>query len=233
MTEKLDFSVFFVCLFLYKYTKLEKMQTLKFGSKGEDVKKLQSYLNLCVDGIFGKMTEESVKQFQKDNGLVSDGIVGAKTWDKLEQLFGGTLKKSARTINEIILHCSATPEGKDYSVDTIRKWHLQRGFSNIGYHYVIYRDGSIHSGRDVNISGAHCTNHNSKSIGVCYIGGLDFTGKNAKDTRTEEQKKSLVNLVKQLMSIYKLSTSNVHCHNEYANKACPSFKINDFRKELA
>ena len=232
MTEKLDFSVFFVCLFLYKYTKLEKMQTLKFGSKGEDVKKLQSYLNLCVDGIFGKMTEESVKQCQKDNGLVSDGIVGAKTWDKLEQLFGGTLKKSARTINEIILHCSATPEGKDYSVDTIRKWHLQRGFSNIGYHYVIYRDGSIHSGRDVNISGAHCTNHNSKSIGVCYIGGLDFTGKNAKDTRTEEQKKSLVNLVKQLMSIYKLSISNVHCHNEYANKACPSFKINDFRKEL-
>ena len=231
MAEKL-ISQSFLCVYFYKRHKLEKMQTLKFGSKGEDVKKLQSYLNLCVDGIFGKMTEESVKQFQKDNGLVSDGIVGAKTWDKLEQLFGGTLKKSARTINEIILHCSATPEGKDYSVDTIRKWHLQRGFSNIGYHYVIYRDGSIHSGRDVNISGAHCTNHNSKSIGICYIGGLDFTGKNAKDTRTEEQKKSLVNLVKQLMSIYKLSISNVHCHNEYANKACPSFKINDFRKEL-
>ena len=213
------------------------MQTLKFGSKGEDVKKLQSYLNLCVDGIFGKMTEESVKQFQKDNGLVADGIVGSNTWDKLEQLFGKTigktLKKSKRTINEIILHCSATPEGKDYSVDTIKKWHLQRGFSDIGYHYVIYRDGSIHNGRDVNISGAHCTNHNSKSIGVCYIGGLDSTGKNAKDTRTEEQKKSLVSLVKQLMSIYKLSISNVHCHNEYANKACPSFKINDFRNELA
>lgn len=208
------------------------MQTLKFGSKGEDVKKLQSYLNLCVDGIFGKMTEESVKQFQKENGLVPDGIVGAKTWDKLEQLFGGTLKKSTRTIKEIILHCSATPEGKDYDVATIKKWHLQRGFSDIGYHYVIYRDGSIHNGRDVNISGAHCTNHNSKSIGVCYIGGLDSTGKNAKDTRTEEQKKSLVSLVKQLMSIYKLSASNVHCHNEYANKACPSFKINDFRKEL-
>ena len=55
------------------------MQTLKFGSKGEDVKKLQSYLNLCVDGIFGKRTEESVKQFQKDNGLVADRIFTADT----------------------------------------------------------------------------------------------------------------------------------------------------------
>ena len=209
------------------------MKNLKFGSKGEDVKKLQSYLNLYADGIFGKMTEESVKQFQKDNGLVPDGIVGTKTWDKLEQLFGKKLKKSTRNINEIILHCSATPEGKDYDVDTIRKWHLQRGFSDIGYHYVIYRDGSIHNGRDVNISGAHCTNHNSISIGVCYIGGLDSTGKKAKDTRTNAQKKSFVSLVKQLMGIYNLSIFNVHCHNEYANKACPSFKINDFRKELA
>ena len=117
-------------------------------------------------------------------------------------------------------------------METIRKRHLQRGFSDIGYHYVIYRDGSIHNGRDVNISGAHCTNHNSNSIGVCYIGGLDSTGKNAKDTRTDAQKKSFISLVKQLMSIYKLSKSNVHCHNAYANKACPSFKINDFRKEL-
>lgn len=208
------------------------MQTIKIGSKGEDVKKLQSYLNLYVDGIFGKITEESVKQFQKDNGLVSDGIVGNKTWDKLEQKFGQELKKSTRNIKEIILHCSATPEGKDYDVNTIRKWHLQRGFTDIGYHYIIYRDGSIHDGRNVNISGAHCTNHNAKSIGICYIGGLDSTGKTAKDTRTKEQKKSLVSLVKQLMNIYKLSASDVHCHNEYANKACPSFKIADFRNEL-
>ncbi len=208
------------------------MQTLKLGSKGEDVKKLQSYLNLYIDGVFGKLTEESVKKFQKDNGLVSDGIVGTSTWTKLEQVFGGALKKSTRTINEIIIHCSATPEGKDYSIDTIRKWHLQRGFNDIGYHYVIYRDGSIHNGRDVNISGAHCVNHNSKSIGICYIGGADYTCKKPKDTRTSEQKKSLVSLVKKLMRLYRLSPSNVHCHNEYANKACPSFKIDDFRKEL-
>ncbi len=209
------------------------MQTLKIGSKGEDVKKLQSYLNLCVDGIFGKMTEESVKQFQKENKLTPDGVVGPTTWQMLEKIFGNSIKKSTRKINEIILHCSATPEGKDFTTSQIKSWHLQRGFSDIGYHYVIYRDGSIHNGRDVNVSGAHCTNHNAKSIGICYIGGLDTTGKKAKDTRTDAQKKSLVNLVKQLMNIYKLSASAVHCHNEYANKACPSFKITDFRKELA
>ena len=98
----------------------------------------------------------------------------------------------ARKINEIIVHCSATPEGKDYSVDTIRQWHLQRGFSDIGYHYVIYRDGSIHTGRYESIIGAHCAGHNANSIGVCYIGGCASDGKTPKDTRTAEQKQSLV-----------------------------------------
>ena len=76
---------------------------------------------------------------------------------------------NTRKIKEIIVHCSATPEGKDYSIDTIRKWHLQRGFADIGYHYIIYRDGSIHTGRDESVIGAHCKGHNSNSIGVCYI----------------------------------------------------------------
>lgn len=210
------------------------MQTLKLGSKGEDVKKLQSYLNLCVDGIFGKMTEESVKQFQKENKLTPDGVVGLATWQALEKTHpnANALKKSQRKINEIILHCSATPEGKDFTTSHIKSCHLQRGFSDIGYHYVIYRDGSVHNGRDVNVSGAHCTNHNANSIGICYIGGLDATGKKPKDTRTDSQRESLVKLVKQLLSLYKLPISAVHCHNEYANKACPSFKITDFRKEL-
>ena len=199
---------------------------LKLGSRGNEVKVLQEKLNLKVDGIFGPLTEEAVKDFQRSNSLEVDGIAGADTLSKLNLLV------NKRTIKELIVHCSATPEGKDYSVDTIRQWHLQRGFSDIGYHYVIYRDGSINKGRDVNISGAHCTNHNSKSIGICYVGGLDSSGKKPKDTRTNAQKKSLVKLVKQLMSMYNLGASNIHCHNEYANKACPSFSINDFRKEL-
>ena len=70
-----------------------------------------------------------------------------------------------RNIKEIIVHCSATPEGEDFTVEQIRKMHLARGFSDIGYHYVIYRDGSIHKGRDEAKSGAHCTGHNTISIG--------------------------------------------------------------------
>lgn len=93
-----------------------------------------------------------------------------------------------RIINEIIIHCSATPEGKDYTVEQIKQWHKQRGFSDIGYHYVIYRDGSIHSGRPIERIGAHCLKHNAHSIGVCYIGGVAKDGKTPKDTRTDAQK---------------------------------------------
>ena len=128
---------------------------------------------------------------------------------------------NTRKIKEIIVHCSATPEGKDYSVDTIRKWHLQRGFSDIGYHYIIYRDGSVHTGRDESVIGAHCKGHNSNSIGVCYIGGCASDGKTPKDTRTTEQKQSLVKLLKELKAKY--PQASIHGHRDFANKACPSF----------
>ena len=78
-----------------------------------------------------------------------------------------------RKITEIIVHCSATPEGKDYTVQDIDRWHRARGFKCIGYHYVIYRDGSIHNGRPVEQTGAHCQKHNANSIGIC--GHRDFT----------------------------------------------------------
>lgn len=200
------------------------MNTIRLGSKGEDVKFLQKNLNLVQDGIFGTLTEEAVKTFQAQNGLIADGIVGPGTWAKLS-------KPQGRIINEIILHCSATQEGKDYTTEDIKKWHLQRGFSDIGYHYVIYRDGSVHKGREEEIIGANCTGHNSHSIGICYIGGCD-SKMNAKDTRTPEQKKALTALVHDLMTRYNLNAFQVHCHNEFADKACPSFKIETFRKEL-
>ena len=132
-----------------------------------------------------------------------------------------------RTVREIIIHCSATAEGGDFTVADIRRWHLQRGFSDIGYHYVIYRDGSVHAGRPVDKVGAHCLGHNSRSVGVCYIGGLAADGKTPKDTRTPAQKSAIAKLVDDLRGRFPGAT--VHGHNEFAAKACPCF---DVRKEF-
>ena len=126
-----------------------------------------------------------------------------------------------RTINEIIVHCTATPEGKDYTVDDITRWHKERGFKTIGYHYVVYRDGSVHEGRPLSEVGAHCKGHNAHSIGVCYVGGLTADGLNAKDTRTLEQKESLVLLLVRLKTQFPLA--EIHGHRDFAAKECPSF----------
>ena len=101
-----------------------------------------------------------------------------------------------RKINKIILHCTATKEGQDFTVDDVRRWHIGRGFADIGYHYLIYLDGSVHKGRPIVRIGAHCSGQNKDSIGICYVGGLDSNNK-PKDTRTDEQKAALVKLVKE------------------------------------
>lgn len=137
-----------------------------------------------------------------------------------------------RKINKLIIHCSATPEGRDVKTETIKNWHVNGNhWKDIGYHYVIELDGSIHKGRDESVIGAHCSGQNANSIGICYIGGVDASGK-AKDTRTPEQKKALVKLVKELLQKYSLKPNQVYGHYQFANKACPSFKIEDFKKEL-
>ena len=133
-----------------------------------------------------------------------------------------------RKITEIIVHCSATPEGKDFTVADITRWHRQRGFRTIGYHYVIYRDGSVHLGRPEGEIGAHCTGHNAVSIGICYIGGLAADGKTAKDTRTPEQREALLMLLRRLRAKY--PNAKIYGHRDFAAKACPSF---DARKEYA
>jgi len=141
-----------------------------------------------------------------------------------------------RKITEIIIHCSATPEGKDYTVADIDRWHKANGWKSIGYHYVIYRDGSVHIGRPVREPGAHCKGHNQFSIGVCYIGGLSSPGTSPelverkgerggipKDTRTPEQKDSLRALLEQLREDY--PQAKIYGHYHFANKACPSFDV--------
>lgn len=199
------------------------MKTIRLGSRGSEVKMLQSALSLNIDGIFGPITEETVKDYQSSHGLIADGIVGNKTWAAI----GVHQIPVTRKITKIILHCTATPEGKDFTVDQIRQWHLARGFSDIGYHYVVYRDGSVHIGRPEAMVGAHCAGQNACSIGVSYIGGeVADGGHRPKDTRTPAQKRSLHELVAMLQAKYPHAT--LHCHNEFANKYCPSFKLADF-----
>lgn len=127
-----------------------------------------------------------------------------------------------RKIDQIIIHCTATPEGREVTVAEIDSWHRQRGFDGIGYHYVIHLDGTVEAGRGLNEVGAHCKGHNSRSIGIAYVGGTDKDG-NPKDTRTPEQRKSLRLVVSHFLDYFPEAT--VHGHNEFANKACPCFDV--------
>ena len=137
-----------------------------------------------------------------------------------------------RKINKIIVHCADTPEGRDVRAAEIRRWHTAKppkgnGWKDVGYHYVIDLDGTVEPGRPVEEVGAHCSYHNSDSIGVCYVGGCDAQMK-PKDTRTEAQKAALVTLLKYLVEKY--PGAKIFGHRDFANKSCPSF---DAKSEYA
>ena len=134
----------------------------------------------------------------------------------------------------IIIHCSATKVTNNVSLEEITKWHKAQGFKNIGYHYYITKDGTIHKGRDEKLYGAHTIGYNSNSIGICYEGGLDKNGK-ASDTRTPEQKQSLIDLILDIKERYSIKKVMGHrdtspdlnkdgkiTPNEYI-KSCPCF----------
>lgn len=135
-----------------------------------------------------------------------------------------------RVINEIIIHCTATPEGREVKVTEIRRWHVQRGFSGIGYHYIIHLDGTVETGRPLERVGAHCVGHNSASIGVCYVGGVASDGKTPKDTRTAAQNVALAKLVRDLRA--KFPKVTIHGHTEFSAKACPSFDVQAWLKTI-
>ena len=198
------------------------------GDRGSMVRAVQRLLHLYQDGIFGVNTKAAVMDFQMERGLLADGVVGLRTWSKL---IGIALQpKSRREIREIIVHCTATRAGIDCTVDDVRFWHKQQGWSDIGYHYLIYRDGSIHEGRDVDVVGAHCTGHNTYSIGVCYVGGMSRDGRKAADTRTVAQAEALELLLMELRRLY--PSAKIHGHRDFAAKACPSFDATSAYKDI-
>lgn len=128
-----------------------------------------------------------------------------------------------RRINTIVIHCSATPEGRPVSVATIRSWHLERGFRDVGYHFIIGLNGEIWPGRPIWEKGAHVRGHNANSIGICYVGGITSDG-TPKDTRTQEQKAALDSLIKELIERYpEIDTICGHRDFPGVKKACPCF----------
>lgn len=223
----------------------------KQGDRGAVVKQIQKVVGAYPDGVWGSVTTECVKRWQLKHGLSPDGLAGAKTLALMGitatvnavtpsktpytiQHGGIALKKSRRHIDYIVVHCTATPEGQAKTVEQIRAEHMKQGWSDIGYHYVVTLDGKAHLGRDVDIAGSHVNRHNSNSIGVVYVGGLENDPKKkykelkAKDTRTDEQKAELMSLLIDLRKLYPYATILGHRDFAGVHKACPSF---DAKKE--
>lgn len=211
-----------------------------FGQKTEvAVRSAQERLQLVVDGKAGPQTlkalRESIKPPSKSARVEPDKSAMKETPPPTPRFpdevllvaapNAGTLKllDTARPITEIIFHCTATPEGKRYTVADVRAWHKKRGFTDVGYHYLIDLDGTILIGRPIGQVGAHVANHNTGTIGVSYFGGVSADGKKAKDTRTPAQRASALWLIGTLAK--KFNVKKITGHNEYANKACPSFNV--------
>ena len=135
-----------------------------------------------------------------------------------------------RKINKLIVHCTATPEFKDFTLEDVRGWHVKgNGWSDIGYHYLIKLDGTVELGRPVKKPGAHVAGHNKDSIGIAYVGGMDNQMEEWIDTRTDEQKDSLFNLLMDLK--FEFPNAVVYGHNDFTDKkVCPCF---DAKKEYS
>lgn len=137
--------------------------------------------------------------------------------------------KTKRKITKLIIHCAATPPNLDVGVREIREWHLARNMNDIGYHHVIRRDGECEEGRHIDLIGAHVKGQNTGSIGVCLVGGVDEYN-NPDDNFTLAQWRTLENYAKIFKASFPYAT--IHGHNEFANKACPSFDVQNWLKSV-
>jgi len=205
-----------------------------------------------IDGVMGKQTRLAIRGFQGKHGLKVDGIVGpvtlgalmaSKGWPKGAPLVKPDYQPPAplprrgkRPVHTLVWHCTATPEGREFTRAQIKAMHLERGFNDIGYHKLIHLDGSVSEGRSEDLDGAHVSGHNLNTLGYSYVGGLDAAGK-PKDTRTAKQKTTMIRLTKEAIARYALR--NVTGHRDLSPdkdhdgvvepfewvKICPCFSV--------
>ncbi|MEO1104545.1 MAG: peptidoglycan-binding domain-containing protein [Pseudomonadota bacterium] len=128
-----------------------------------------------------------------------------------------------RKIDLIVVHCAATPDGREVSAAEVDRWHRARGFRKIGYHRLVHLDGMVSVGRQDSEVGAHVRGWNAHSLGVCYVGGVDHAGR-PKDTRTDAQKQALEDVIREWLNTYP-GIKRIAGHSEFAAKACPSFDV--------
>ena len=134
-------------------------------------------------------------------------------------------------VKYLVIHCSATKENQEFDISDIDRWHKALGWRKVGYHFVVKLDGIVQNGRSLNEIGSHVKGHNRHSIGICYIGGLDKNG-NPKDTRTPQQKQSILDTLYMLREKYPKAI--IQGHRDFAGvaKACPCFNAKSEYKEL-
>ena len=137
--------------------------------------------------------------------------------------------KSRAVTEAIFVHCSATKASMNVGLREIRQWHKEQGWLDVGYHFIIRRDGTIEEGRPVDVVGSHVKDWNSKSVGVCLVGGIDDKG-NMADTRTDAQKTTLRTLLVALLRKYPVP---IYGHRHFDNgKVCPCFDADTEYKGL-
>lgn len=131
-------------------------------------------------------------------------------------------------IDKVVIHAADTPAEMDIGAREIRMWHVEgNGWSDIGYHYVIRRDGTVEPGRPENKQGAHVYGHNKNSLGVCMVGGKP--GCNF----TSAQWASLTELVRDLLHRHRLTPAAIYGHRHFdSGKSCPTFDAQAWAQTL-
>lgn len=187
------------------------------------MKKFSNFFSLARN-VFKRLCKNTQKPPMKPS-------LSLKQKAALKQFNGPLGMKKRHRTDFIVVHCSATSASMDIGAEEIRRWHRERNFIDIGYHYVIRRDGSIESGRDLYVPGAHVSGFNSRSVGICLVGGSSGNGR-SENNFTPAQFAALEKIIKDLAKIW--PDAIVQGHRDFPNvvKDCPSFDVREWWNDV-